>query len=105
MRLMQWRGEVMIAGVNARMRRLLGFDIGHSRQCHATEMDRQNTLPAKDTAPIHHTAPLPSVPPLAPFVPPSCVAYESQASLVGLAYPGVLPRWVERWVCDEEGSA
>lgn len=107
MKLLRYRSEVMVAGLNARMRMLLGAGITPARIFHAQDA-LGSTPPASRTAPIHHTPPETSAPashPSPPVVPRVVVAYESPTDLAGLAYPGVLPPTVERWVCDEEGSA
>jgi hypothetical protein len=101
-----WQAEP-IDGVQVRMRRLLGVDAVPARRC-PPPVALDNTIPGVDKVLGSHTPNETSVlerNPTALDARTPIVTYESPANLVGLAYRGALPLTVERWVCDEEGSA
>ena len=95
----------MVAGVNARMRRVLGADIVPARQFHAQAVLESKPPAKRKGRNRRRTPPETSAHPLDVHSQSSIVTYESPAELSGLAYRGALPPTVERWVCDESGTA
>jgi hypothetical protein len=107
MKLKWWQAEPTLDGVQVRMRRLLGVDAAPARRC-PPPVALDNTIPGVDKVLRSRTPPETSAlerNQTALEVPSPIVTYESPSDLSGLAYPGVLPPTVERWVCDESGTA
>lgn len=109
MKLLRYRGELMVAGVNARLRKLLAVDKVPARQFRAQCVSEVGSTPGKGKdRPPDHMPSEPSAPPL--------VIQESETG--GVLYQSAFPpeifqpesgwpafRKVERWIHGEEGMA
>lgn len=115
MKLMQWRSDLVVAGTNARLRRMLSVSDKGPTPLFRLRAALYSRLLAMRTALSRRRLPAPSAPPSRIRLPKVvylplhelelAVTSDPQPSLSGLTCCDILPKKVERWICDEEGSA